>query len=432
MAGDASNDTVLLARTAEEELTDRVLQQGAIARLGLRALSGIDIGDLLEQAAHTAVAVLPADMAAVFETVPQQEQMVLRAGVGWPEDVVGSRGPVARETAIRRILDSAEPVVLNDIDAETHGREWGLPGHVEVRSSVGVAIIESGRVYGVLAAHSISVNAFTDGDATFLQSIANLIGAALSRAHSDEAMRVALARETEAVDRLRSLNEMKNAFLQAVSHELRTPLASVLGFALTLQERKAELDESQTEMMLDRLAVNARKLDRLLRDLLDLDRLYRRTIRPARRPTDVDELIRAAVENVELGKRTVHVPSGRHHAMVDGPKVERILENLIVNAVRHTPEGTSIWVGVEDTADGLKIVVEDSGPGVPDELKLAVFDVFRTGTAGPAVTTGTGIGLSLVRRFAEMHGGRAWVEDRDEGGARFCVLLPDSEIAGGA
>ncbi|MGZ4150522.1 MAG: sensor histidine kinase, partial [Actinomycetota bacterium] len=108
-------------------------------------------------------------------------------------------------------------------------------------------------------------------------------------------------------------------------------------------------------------------------------------------------------------------------ADVDGGKVERIVENLLVNAGRHTPAGTPIHLGVERSRRGIVLVVEDEGPGVPDDLKEHVFDAFRQ---GEHANGGVGIGLSLVQRFAELHEGTARVEDRDGGGARFVVELP--------
>ena len=99
-----------------------------------------------------------------------------------------------------------------------------------------------------------------------------------------------------------------------------------------------------------------------------------------------------------------------------------MIENLLVNAARHTPPGTAVLVDVAANADGVELVVEDHGPGVPDELKTLLFEPFRQGE--PSSGGGMGIGLSLVQRFAELHGGSAHVDDATGGGARFVVTLP--------
>jgi signal transduction histidine kinase len=122
----------------------------------------------------------------------------------------------------------------------------------------------------------------------------------------------------------------------------------------------------------------------------------------------------------------VHVDAPSIVVPIDAAKVERIVENLVANAGRHTPGGTQLWVRVEPAEGGVAIVVEDDGPGVPVELRQAVFEPFRQGPGGPSThSPGVGVGLSLVARFAELHGGRAWVEERPGGGASFHVFLAE-------
>ncbi len=131
---------------------------------------------------------------------------------------------------------------------------------------------------------------------------------------------------------------MKNTFLEAVSHDLRTPLTSILGSAVTLEQAGLDLPREDAVDLLQRIASNARKLERLLSDLLDLDRLQRGIITPQRRRTDVGALVREAVQEFEqLGGREVLFDSPPLPADVDPPKVERIVENLLSNASRHTP-----------------------------------------------------------------------------------------------
>jgi signal transduction histidine kinase len=141
----------------------------------------------------------------------------------------------------------------------------------------------------------------------------------------------------------------------------------------------------------------------------------------------VGALARGTLATLEtLSMRRVVVSTEDVELAVDPAKVERIVENLLTNAARHTPIDGTIWLRVEAQADGLVIVVEDDGPGVAEELHTTIFEPFRQGPAAPSHAPGTGIGLSLVTRFAELHGGRAWVEDRPGGGASFRVFLPQT------
>ena len=111
-------------------------------------------------------------------------------------------------------------------------------------------------------------------------------------------------------------------------------------------------------------------------------------------------------------------------APVDGAKVERIIENLLVNTTRHAGPHAQVWVRAWQREDGVEIVVEDNGPGIDPEIREVIFEPFRQGPTRSAHSPGTGIGLSLVRRFAELHGGKAWAEEREGGGASFHVFLP--------
>jgi PAS domain S-box-containing protein len=247
---------------------------------------------------------------------------------------------------------------------------------------------------------------------------------------AEDALRGALRREREATTQLRSLDEMKSTFLHAVSHDLRTPLASILGMAVTLDRDDLQLSAPDQKDLLGRLVTNARKLDRLVTDLLDLDRLDRGIVEPRRRPSDVMDIARQLIdESPLLGDRVIHMPTEPMVFEVDPAQVERIIENLLTNCVRHTPAGTPVWVRAEAVPHGVLIIVEDAGPGVAEESRAAIFEPFHQAPEGNRPTLGVGIGLSLVDRFARLHGGRAWVEGRVGGGASFRVFLEATQVA---
>jgi PAS domain S-box-containing protein len=253
---------------------------------------------------------------------------------------------------------------------------------------------------------------------------------ALEREH--EALlreREALERERQATRELRGLDDMKNLFLSAVSHELRTPLAAVVGIALTLRRARSTLTEEDVADLLDRLVNGADKLQGLLSDLLDLDRLNRGIVTPKLRATDLAVLIsRIAKQWQQESGRTLEVAVEPLVAQVDPDKVERIVENLLANADRHTSPDTPVWIRTTRHGQGVLITVEDAGAGIRPELRAALFEPFRQGPEHPRHAPGVGIGLTLVARFAELHGGRAWVEERPGGGSSFRVLLADPPV----
>lgn len=233
----------------------------------------------------------------------------------------------------------------------------------------------------------------------------------------------------EAEERLVALDRLKNTLLHTLSHDLKEPLTAILGAASTLERLDRELPEEERRHLLRTLAERTRGMNALLTDLLDLDRLDRGILEPRRFPVDLAELAADLVARTTvLGGRRVEPDLTRCTASVDRTKVERMIENLLSNAARHTPPDARIWLRVRPEEGGALLVVEDEGPGIPDGLKEAVFEPFRRGPDASS-TPGSGIGLSLVARFAELHGGRAWVEDRPGGGASFRVFLPTDEGA---
>lgn len=235
-----------------------------------------------------------------------------------------------------------------------------------------------------------------------------------------------LAREREVVDQLRALDEMKSAILSAVSHELRTPLTVVLGLSRTLEERGAAMSPDDQSELVARLTANAQRLERLLADLLDIDRLTRGVIEPRRVTTYLPALIDRAVEGADIApRRGIEIDVPPMIVDIDAGKVERIVENLIVNASKYSAPGEPITIRARPAGSGgVLIVVEDRGKGIPRELHGEIFEPFRQGPNVKPHAPGVGIGLSLVARFAELHGGEAWVEDRPGGGSSFHVMLP--------
>lgn len=239
--------------------------------------------------------------------------------------------------------------------------------------------------------------------------------------HAMDALRRGMEQQRAAADRQRALDEMKQALLSAVSHHVRTPLTSIRGFASILAER--DVGQEQGRDLARRVVANAERLEALLTELMDVDRLGREFVEVRRVPADVGALVREEVEAFG-GDRPVRVEAQPVEAEVDPDVVRRILRQFLENADRFSPPGTPVQVGVEHTEDGdVLLRVDDEGPGVPEELHASIFEPFRQGAGVQRHSPGLGVGLAVVARLARLHGGRVWVENRVEGGASFRVML---------
>ncbi len=265
----------------------------------------------------------------------------------------------------------------------------------------------------------------SDGEITVICGATRDVTAARA---SNEALQRALEHERLASEELREISATKDALLSAISHELRTPLTVLRGFAELLLAHGDTLPASNRDAAVVALERNARRLDELLSSILDLDRLGRGAMMVTVRDLPLATLIEEVVAAMELGGRDIGIDVGELTIRGDRSKLERVLENLLANALKHGPPDTEVDVRAWPDEGGVIVAVDDRGRGVPDELSETVFEPFERGAADPEVS-GTGLGLALVRGFIELHGGRTWVEHREGGGASFRLWLPDEPPA---
>ena len=217
---------------------------------------------------------------------------------------------------------------------------------------------------------------------------------------------------------------MGTMLLNSVSHELRTPLAAISSVASGLQAA-GELNPAQSSLTLE-LEEATRRLNRLVQNLLDLSRLEAGHSRVNPDWHDLRDLVNAALQNLgralDQHKVKIDIPRDFPPVKLDAVLTEQILVNLFSNAAIHTPPGTTVEFSARGDGGQLVLTVADNGPGLPPGEPMRLFDRFQRGPNAGA--GGTGIGLSLVKGFAAVQGGRAAVENRAGGGAVFTVILP--------
>ena len=237
-------------------------------------------------------------------------------------------------------------------------------------------------------------------------------------------------RHREEVDALSRLEQMQSLFLTAVSHELRTPLTVVRGLASTLEARRDDMSPEDVALVVQRLNVNAARLEDLLGDLLDLERLRHGQARERATVTPAAIAARARRVAGELSLDvSISVDDDAPNIRADEVLLVRALHNLLANAGKYAPGPVELHVAASQ--GGTEIRVEDHGPGVPHHLRELVFEAFERGTFVDSAAPGVGIGLAIVSAFARSGGGSASVGNRrdTERGAAFQVWLPPADRA---
>ncbi len=290
------------------------------------------------------------------------------------------------------------------------------PGEAdEVRA---VALSSSENPVGLLALRGIPPS---DSDRELLRAFANHAALAVERAQlREQALRSEVLEEVDG---------FRHALMGSVSHDLRTPLATMKVASSTLCDLGGLLDENERRELHVLIDEETDRLSRLVSGLLDLNRFDAGVLEIRRQPTPVLELVKGAIDalRTSLDGRplVVDVTEEIPEVGIDRVLVGQALVNLIDNANRHAPPGTTITVTGTVSGEEVIVSVSDAGPGVPPHERAEVFDRFvRFDTGGRS-----GLGLWIAKTFVDAHDGRLWVEDTPLGGACFRLGLPTSDVA---
>ncbi len=276
-------------------------------------------------------------------------------------------------------------------------------------------------------------NSVLRDDAGNLVSVLSLILDVTARKLAEEERAALLVRERDARHQAQESDRLKDEFLATLSHELRTPLTSILGWAVLI--RQGEYDESNFERAMETIERNARSQARLIDDLLDVSRIITGNLRLDIRTVNLVSIIDTAKDalrpTAEAKHITLHTQFERETCLVKGDpnRLRQVIWNLVLNAIKFTPRGGSVTIGLECAEPYVRLKVSDTGEGIPSEFLPYVFDRFRQ--AEGSVTRkqgGLGLGLAVVRHLVELHGGNVMAESFGPGqGSTFTVDLPLAE-----
>jgi signal transduction histidine kinase len=301
-----------------------------------------------------------------------------------------------------------------------------------ITSALSLPLRVGDRCVGVLNVNRINhPETFRDHHREMLQIFAEHVGSVIERAEAIARLSTR-ARELEVANlRLAEMNQMKDVFLSTASHELKTPLSTVIAYAELLEENDTELKQEQRSEFLRRLRGEAGRLMRLIEDILDLSRIESGKLTLRRRPLALADIARSACETsrsvaekhgVEV---TIEVRDEVPPLPLDEVKMRQVLTNLIGNAAKFSPERAQVRVVVRRDGAYAVLEVSDSGPGILPEETTHIFELFGQGAVGRDPRRGgLGIGLHLVKRLTELHGGHVGVNSRPGEGSTFWIRLP--------
>ncbi len=258
-----------------------------------------------------------------------------------------------------------------------------------------------------------------EGEGRFVPALAAVLGFALDRER--------LAHEALEAEALRRSDTLKTALLRSVSHDLHSPLTAIKAALEGLEDPRLELGAEQRRSLVRAALVECERLDRMVRNLLDLSRLEAGAAQTNPSLTTVEGLVERALSQIPVPDRRIDVtiPSELPLVRVDAIQLERALANLIDNALKFSPPDSRVEVLVEERGAEVLVWVTDHGPGLSPGEQDVVFEPFNRGSASRG-RRGTGLGLAIARGFVDANGGRLWPEAVPGGGAAFVVAVPSA------
>jgi len=406
---------VTARKREEEELRARARQQGLVAELGRRALTGIDLGQLMSEAVTVLASDLRVEYVNLLELLPDGTA-VFRSGIGWRAGLVGGATVELRPgtPAGRVVLDQA-PVLIEDLltdgryPAPSMAREHG------VVSSLTVPLYGQARPLGVLGVHSAHPRLFPDADVHFVQAVANVVATAIERHRDEEQLR---ERQMVRAEQMAAIGQVA----AGVAHELRNPLTSVKGLVqVNLREAEARGLPAEDLKVIEH---EVRRMERTLQTFLD----FARPPRPDRRRHELADVVDRVFALVGGRARKQQVslrfarPAGPVWVDGDQDHLQQLVLNLVLNALDAMPDGGAVEVEIRPPRDGnAELLCRDTGPGVAAHILPKVFDTFVS-----SKETGIGLGLPVSKRIAEDHGGALTAYNLPAGGACFALRLPAS------
>ena len=419
-------------RKAEEELQARVRQQEMVAKLGLQALGTCDVDALIQESVSQLAKTLGVNFCQLLELEAGGEAWKMRAGVGWNPDWIGDAVLRAESGSLADYtVNSGEPVLFNDLRREQRFHKQPFLDYHGVVSGMNVLLRKAGEPCAILGVYSADPRAFKEHDVHCVQAVANILATAIERRQAEENVRrfntELEGRVKQRTEQLELANRELEAFSYSVSHDLRAPLRHMDGFVEILRSSIPEDQvNDQAQLSLGAISQAARKMSRLIEDLLAFSRMGRAEMNST--PVNLSAAINRVCAELKCdcqGREIAWEIQPLPTVNGDPEMLRLVFTNLIANALKYTrprPD-TRIEVGTQPADNEHVVYVRDNGVGFDPQYAHKLFGVFQRLHSAKEFD-GTGIGLAIVRRIVMRHGGRTWAEGSLGKGATFYIALP--------
>jgi two-component system, OmpR family, sensor histidine kinase KdpD len=392
-------------REREARALRREQETAALNRLSTAVVSQTSTSQMAESCLKEVVDVLGAESSTLFALEGDELESYCQAPAGACLD-----SAVAERARLTVRDGDASGEAETSMAPVTAAGDGGL--YVPVHTPSGVS--------GVLTVQARkSGRSYSAGDARLVTSLSNLVGAFLERERLQAAATKAAAE--------READRLKSSLLSSVSHELKTPLAALTATVSNLLESDVDWDEQSVRDELRAIVGDVARLNNSIGALLELSRLEAHAWEPRRELYELSDIVAAGIDALPAhlrGRVRLDLPVESPVVDADFVQLTRVIQSLLENALLYAPEGT-VTIGARDWNEGVRLWVEDQGPGVPTDEHEAVFEKFYRGQrTGGHAPSGTGLGLAIAREIVRSHGGTIRIEDVVPHGARFVITLP--------
>lgn len=402
-------------------LEEAVRRAQSLFEINLRLNRMRDLDALLGFIIETAADVLDSSAASILLFEEETETLKFSAATGSDTEQLAEIPVPLDESIAGRIFTKNQPIVANDVTQEEgHFDPVGEEVGFVPQSLVGVPLRIEDEPIGVLECLNKREGPFTQSDVSVLSVIAAQAAVAIRNARQLEALEKANAQ-------LSKLDELKSDFMALASHELRTPLSGILGFANTLE---GEVD-SELKPQVDSILDAAGRMKTVIETMTQMVMLRSGEAQLDKQSVRLQDLIQAARSEVtadrsEYPSITVEMPDEPVRARVDSERTQRVIANLLDNAIQFTPADGAITIELTPRDDVVEVAVHDTGIGIAEEELDRVFDEFyQVEDALTRTREGLGLGLTIARKLVRLHDGSIWLEsDGEEEGTSAFVHLP--------